>query len=161
MIKKFFHYICAVSACLLWACLLAFIYQQLFAFAYHINIFSISTYMVAANFWNEGGVLHSKDIIFICLLLMYIPLCLLAWKKLLKYKYLNLISGPLNKLANAGISGYRPPDINIKNLKIEEKKTLEQIVNERLEIEKKKQGDIQKKDVRKSIIEKIEKNKNK
>ena len=66
---------------------------------------------------------------------------------------------PLNWLANRGLDKYSGgmPEVNIKNLKIEEKKTLEQLVQERIELENKKNP--QKTDsseFRKESVEKIE-----
>ena len=74
---------------------------------------------------------------------------------------MRLITVPLNKIFNSGFENYRAPDINIKNLKVEEKKTLEQIIDERLEKEKKKNQSQQadSADFRKKIIEQIEQNK--
>jgi hypothetical protein len=46
--------------------------------------------------------------------------------------------------------------VNIKNLKIEEKKTLEQIVQERLEVENKKVKTPDSADFRQKIVEKLE-----
>ena len=74
---------------------------------------------------------------------------------------MRLITVPLNKIVNSGLEGYKAPDVNIKNLKIEEKKTLEQVVQERLEVEKKKSQlqSAANSDFRKKIIEQIEENK--
>ncbi len=74
---------------------------------------------------------------------------------------MRLITVPLNKIANSGLNDYKAPDINIKNLKIEEKKTLEQVVQERLDAEKKKNQSTSagSSDFRKKIIEQIEENK--
>ena len=74
---------------------------------------------------------------------------------------MRLITVPLNKIVNSGLDNYKAPDVNIKNLKIEEKKTLEQVVQERLEAEKKKNQsqNTANSDFRKKIIEQIEENK--
>ena len=48
------------------------------------------------------------------------------------------------------------PDVNIKNLKIEEKKTIEQLVQERIELENKKNPKTDTAQFRKEIVEKIE-----
>ena len=161
MIKKILHYICAIAGCILWTALLVLIIQQIFAYIYGLNLFEKRTYSVLSHFWNSGGVLHAKEIVLLLLTVLCLPLCIYGWKKLWNYKYIQLLTGPLNKLFNSGLEGYRPPDVNIKNLKIEEKKTIEQIVKERLDIEKKKQGQMEKTDIRKDIRDKIEESKNK
>ena len=161
MIKKIFHYICVAVSGILWSILLGFIFQQLFFLVYNINLLNPRTYRIFSAFWNNGGVLHGKDILMLCSLLLYLPICIYGWVKLSHYKFMRLITVPLNKIANAGLDNYKAPDVNIKNLKIEEKKTLEQLVQERLDKENKKnhtqnQGSS---DFRKKIIEQIEENK--
>ena len=161
MIKKLFHFICVIITGVLWSVLLGFIFQQLFFWVYNINLLDGRTYRIFYAFWNKGGVLHGKDVLMLCSLLLYLPFCLYGWYKLYHFKFMQLITIPLSKIANAGLNGYRAPDVNIKNLKIEEKKTLEQLVKERLDIENKK-NPAQKHgatDFRKKIIEQIEQNK--
>lgn len=161
MIKKFFHYICVIISGALWSVLLGFLFQQLFFLVYNINLLDGKTYRIFSAFWNSGGVLRGKDVLMLCSLLLYFPICFYGWYKLCHYKFMRLITVPLNKIANAGLNGYRAPDVNIKNLKIEEKKTIDQLVKERLDKENKK-NQTQKQgatDFRKKIIEQIEENK--
>lgn len=161
MIKKIFHYICVLIAGILWSAFLALLFQQLFFLAYHINLLNPRTYKIFSAFWNGGGVLSGKDVMMLCSLLLYLPICFYGWYKIYHYKFMRLITVPLNKIVNSGLEGYKAPDVNIKNLKIEEKKTLEQVVQERLEAEKKKNQaqSIANSDFRKKIIEQIEENK--
>lgn len=158
MIKKFFHFICFIAAGLGWSALLIFIYKIGFAYFYHIDILSPKTYKIFSVYWNSGGVLKQKDLLMIFLMLLYIPLCFFGWYKFYYFKFMNLITKPLNWLVNIGSNKYQVKDVNIKNLKVEEKKSIEQIVQERLDQEKKKNeqasvGDAG--DFRKKIIEKI------
>lgn len=161
MVKKIFHYICVVIAGGLWSLLLGLMFQQLFYGVYNINLLNPRTYHIFSAFWNNGGVLHGKDILMLGSLLLYLPLCIYGWKKISHYQFMRLITVPLNKIANAGLDNYQAPDINIKNLKIEEKKTLEQLVKERLDKENKKnqKQNQESSDFRKKIIEQIEENK--
>ena len=161
MIKKFFHYICVAIAGILWSMLLVFIFQQLFFLVYNINLLDLKTYRIFSAFWNGGGVLHGTDILMLCSLLLYLPVCFYGWYKLYHYKFMRLITVPLSKIANAGLNNYKAPDINIKNLKIEEKKDIEQLVKERLDKENKKNKaqNASNSDFRKKIIEQIEENK--
>lgn len=161
MIKKILHYICVAVSGILWSILLGFIFQQLFFLVYNVNLLNPKTYRILSNFWNSGGVLHGTDIVMWGSLLLYLPVCYYGWRKLWNYKYMRLITVPLNKIANAGLDNYKAPDVNIKNLKVEEKKTLEQVVNERIEKENKKSQEQNSgsTDFRKKIIEQIEENK--
>lgn len=161
MIKKIFHYICATIFGTLWSVFLGFVFQQLFFFVYKINLLNPRTYEILSDFWYSGGILSGKDILMLFSLILYFPICFYGWYKLWHYKYMRLIIVPLNKIFNSGFDNYKAPDVNIKNLKVEEKKTLEQLVNERLEKEKKKkQGQTgESQDFRKKIIEQIEQNK--
>ena len=71
---------------------------------------------------------------------------------------MNLIMKPLSWFANRGLDKYSGgmPEVNIKNLKIEEKKTIEQLVQERIELENKKNPQANSAEFRKEIVEKIE-----
>ena len=160
MIKKIFHYLCVIAACALWSVLLALIYQFVLMLIFGVDPLSVQTYHGLAGYWNDGGILKGKDILLLLLIFSYFPIWFFGCYRLYHYKYLKLLTVPLNKLANHGLDGYIPPDVNIKNLKIEEKKTLEQIVQERLNLEKKKnpQG-AGTTDFRKKIIERIEETK--
>ena len=76
---------------------------------------------------------------------------------------MSLLTKPLNWLANLGSDKYKIKNVNIKNLKIEEKKTIEQVIQERLEEENKKNKQNSPGDAgnfRKKIIEKIKEGQN-
>lgn len=156
MIKKIFHYICFLAASALWLVLVALILRFVMLFAFSIDLFAPETYIGMADYWNSGGVLKGRDVLMLLIIIAYFPIGCLGCYKLYHYKYLKLLTVPLNKIFNYGLDGYVAPDVNIKNLKIEEKKTLEQIVQERLNEEKKKnQQTSNTVDFRKNIIEKI------
>lgn len=161
MIKKIFHLICFILATVLLSVLLAIIYQQLFWFIARIDIFAPATYKLFADFWNQGGTLKAKDVMFILSIISYFPLISLIIYKLYHFKYMKLIIIPLEYIANRGIEKHKAQmkDVNIKNLKIEEKKTIEQLVQERIEIENKKQENSEINNFRKNLNEKIEKQK--
>lgn len=158
MIKKYLHYFCVLLAGSLTSALLLLLYWQAFNFFYHINIFSVQTYKLLADYWNGGGTLKAGDLLMILIFISYFPLAFYLWRKLAKYKYLNLLTTPLNWLSNYGLGKYSGgmPEVNIKNLKIEEKKTIEQLVKERIELENKKNPKKDTSEFRKEIIEKIE-----
>jgi len=140
----------------LWIVLLAFIFQIVMLLLFKIDPLAIGTYKGLSEYWNRGGVLKGKDIVMLLTIFAYLPLCAYGCYKLYHYKYMRLLTVPLNKILNSGYDDYVAPDVNIKNLKIEEKKTLEQIVQERLEQEKKKnQSEGNPADFRKKIIEQI------
>ncbi len=156
MLKKIFHYLCALIAGTLLSALLLLIYQQVFFYCYQTNILTIQNSL--RNYWNDGGVLKAGDLFMLLGIFSYFPLVILCWRKLLKYQYMNLITKPLNWLANRGMDKYSGgmPEVNIKNLKIEEKKTIEQLVQERIELENKKNPLANSAEFRKEIVEKIE-----
>lgn len=158
MIKKTFHYICGLCAGALFSALLLLIYQQAFYYCYQIDILNLQTYASIRNYWNDGGVLKAGDLFMLIGIFSYFPLIFFMWRKLLKYQYMNLITKPVNWLANLGTGKYSGgmPDVNIKNLKIEEKKTIEQLVQERIELENKKNPKTDTAQFRKEIVEKIE-----
>lgn len=156
MIKKFFHYLCFAIASVLWMGLVAIVLHFVMLFIFSVDPLSPETYAGLADYWNSGGVLKGKDILMILTIIAYFPICCFGCFKLYHYKYMKLLTVPLNKILNHGLDGYVAPDVNIKNLKVEEKKTLEQIVQERLDEEKKKnQQPSSAADFRKNIIEQI------
>lgn len=156
MIKKVFHFLCFAISSVLWIVLVAFILRCLLLFAFGIDPLAPETYAGLAGYWNSGGVLRGADILMLLIIIAYFPICCLGCYKLYHYKYMKLLTVPLNKILNSGFDGYVAPDVNIKNLKVEEKKTLEQIVQERINEEKKKSQQAGNNiDFRKNIIEKI------
>ncbi|MDO4161554.1 MAG: hypothetical protein Q4D80_00930 [Pseudomonadota bacterium] len=158
MIKKLLHYICVLAAGSVWSVALLLLYQFVFFYFYQIDIVSPLTYKTIGNFWNNGGILKSGDLLMIFGMFTYFPVVFIGWKFLAKYSYLKLISKPLSWLSNIGLGKYNGgmPEVNIKNLKVEEKKTIEQLVQERIEQENKKIPKTDTAKFRKEIIEKIE-----
>ena len=158
MLKKYLLYFCVLLAGSLTSALLLLLYWQAFNFFYQINILSLQTYKMLADYWNSGGTLKAGDLLMILGIISYFPLVFYLWRGLAKYKYMNLLITPLSWLSNHGLEKYSGgmPEVNIKNLKIEEKKTLEQLVKERIELENKKNPKKDTAEFRKEIIEKIE-----
>lgn len=155
MIKKFLHYVCVIIASGLWIALLSGLVSFAIMLIYHTT--PLIFYQSLARFWNQGHIIHGRDLIFIMTIILLVPLCFYGLYRLYHFKYLKLVTVPLNKIFNSKFEGYVAPDVNIKNLKIEEKKTLDQFIQERLEVEKKKSPSSNSADFRKEIIEKIQK----
>ena len=155
MIKKLFHIICVLFFGIISCVLLWLLYTLIFALIYHVDLLSWKTYARISGYWNSGGVLSAGDTFMMVLLFTYIPLCLFIFYKYSKYKFINLIIKPFEWWQNRTLRNYREVSVNIKNLKIEDKKTIEQVVQERLEKEQKKIKQPNKDDLRKNIIEKI------
>lgn len=158
MIEKTLHCICVLAAGALFSALLLLIYQLAFFYCYQIDIMAPQTYASIRNYWDDGGVLKAGDLFMLIGIFSYFPLIFFVWRKLIKYQYMNLITKPVNWLANLGMDKYSGgmPEVNIKNLKIEEKKTIEQLVQERIELENKKNPKTDTAQFRKEIVEKIE-----
>lgn len=155
MIKKLLHIICVLAFGSAVCALIWLLYVLFFAIVYKIDILSAQTYLRISRFWNSGGTLDANDMLMIFALFSYFPLCLFVFYKLSKYKFLNLIIKPYEWLQNRTLRNYKEVSVNIKNLKIEDKKTIEQVVHERLEKERGKVKQPNKDELRKNIIEKI------
>lgn len=140
----------SVLCALLWL-----LYALIFSMTYGIDLLSVQTFISIASFWNGGGVLNANDVLMMLALLSYIPCCIIIFVMLGKFKFLRLITGPFEWWQNRTLRNYREISVNIKNLKVEDKKTLEQVVQERLEKEKGKIKQPNKDELRKNIIEKI------
>ena len=158
MIKKIFHLLCVFIACCCWCALLIGIVQAIIMLAYHTT--PLAFYNSFTQFWNNGNALRGKDLGIVFLVIAVVPICIYGWYKLYYFKYLKLLTVPINKFFNRGYNHYVAPEVNIKNLKIEEKKSLEQIIQERLDKEKKKNPPQSSTDFRRQIIEKINESKN-
>ena len=155
MIKKLLHILCVLLFGSAICVLLWLFYALIFTLIYNINLLSVQTFAKISFFWNSGGVLSFYDVVMMLLLMTYIPACLIIFYKLSKYKFLNLITQPFEWWQNRSLRNYKEVSVNIKNLKIEDKKTIEQVVQERLEKERGKIKQPNKDDLRKNIIEKI------
>lgn len=159
MLKNLLHIICVLffgsGLCsLLWVLFVVF-----FAFIYGIDLINVRTYQRISQYWNAGGTLSWSDTFMMLVLASYLPLCLLIFYRLNKCKFINLIVKPFEWVQNRTLRNYREVSVNIKNLKVEDKKTIEQVVQERLEKEKGKVKHTDKAELRKNIIEKIIKGK--
>lgn len=162
-LKKLLHLICViVFGSVLTGCFFLLV-RKIFLLIYHLDLLDIQTYQIFSQFWNEGGVLRIKELSTLALIVLIAVLCLYCWKKLYNFRFIKILSVPLNWFFNHGLDNYGGMvAVNIKNLKIEEKKTIEQIVQERLELERKKESECsQKNNFRATIIEEIEKKKKK
>ena len=157
MIKKLLHILCVLFFGSALSALLWVVFVLLFAVIYDINLLNMQTYQRILQFWNGGGVLSWNDALMLLILGAFLPLCLLIYYRLNKYKFINLLIKPFEWWQNRSLRNYREVSVNIKNLKIEDKKTIEQVVQERLEKEKKKIKQPNKDELRKNIIEKIAK----
>lgn len=159
MIKKTFHLLFALLFCAVLAVALGLAYYWLFLTVYDTNILAPRTYKMIADYWNRGGIIKGGDALMLLCLFSYLPLFLFGCWKIFHFKFIKLLTVPLNWLCNRGLSKYAGgmPSVNIKNLKVEEKKTIEQVVQERLEAENKKHEEQQQsEDVRKRVIDEIE-----
>lgn len=157
MIKKLLHILCVIFFGSVLCALLWVLYVLIFSLFYDINLLDVHTYQRISQFWNAGGTLSWSDTFMMLVLGAYLPLCLLIYYHLNKYKFINLLIKPFDWWQNRTLRNYREVSVNIKNLKIEDKKTIEQVVQERLEKEKKKVKQPNKDELRKNIIEKISK----
>jgi hypothetical protein len=70
MIKKIFHYLCVIVACVLWAALLAIAVHLMVMFVYHT--IPIICYRSLSLFWNQGYILQGKDLAIVILILLMI-----------------------------------------------------------------------------------------
>ena len=159
MIKKLFHILGATIFSAIFSISALLLLYWLVLKIYHINILAPQTYKVMSDYWNNDGILYGKDLALLGILAAFIPLNLIVWRKIFHCKLINLLIIPLNWLANIGSGNYKSQDVNIKNLKVEEKKDLEQFVRERIELENKKRPVTDSHAIRREIIEKIEKEK--
>lgn len=160
IIKKLFHLFWALIFSLFFAVLLGLLYHKFFLHVYHIDILLPKTYHFISQYWNSGATLNGSDLIMLFALFSYVPICLIAFLLICRFRFIKLISVPLNWLGDLGFTDYKIPNVNIKNLKIEDKKTLEQFIQERLEKEKNKSPQTNTNAFRKEIVEEIEKRKN-
>ena len=132
MIKGILHIVCVLLFGSAFSILLWLVYALVFFLTSGINLLSPQTYSAVSNYWNEGRVLSAADTVRAVLLLTYFPLCLLMFYGLSKFRFLKLITKPYEWLQNRTLRNYTEVSVNIKNLKVEDKKTIEQVVQERL-----------------------------
>ena len=156
MLKSFFHYVCILLFWIVGVSVLGVLYWLFFEKIYGINIASPITYQKFSEYWDNGGVLRFNDVVMLLILCLFIPISLFYMRWLNRCKFLNLILLPVQWLQNRALKNYKEVSINIKNLKVEEKKTIEQLVEERIEEENKnRKNEKSMEDFRKKIINKI------
>lgn len=160
MVKKIFHIVWAIIFCAAFTAACGFALRYAYLFYYKIDLFLLQTYQAILAYWNSGATLNGGDLLMLLGMFVFVPINLVAWYIIWHLKYAPLILVPLNWLASLGIGEYKTPNVNIKNLKVEEKKSLEQVVQERIDAEKKKNPQPDSSQFRQEIVEKIEEEKN-
>lgn len=156
MIKKLFHIIFALIFSAAFSALVIVAFYYAYKHFYRINILTPNTYHNIAAYWNTGATFTGNDLLMLFGIFSLVPINLLGWWFIYRCKYTNLLTGPLAWLNNIGAKDYKAPNVNIKNLKVEEKKSLDQLINERLEQEKKKIPQVETGRFRQNIINQIE-----
>ncbi len=159
-IKKICHILCAIAFSALFAVAFAYALRYIYLYYYKIDLFLPQTYAAISAYWNSGATLRGEDFLLLMGIFMAVPVNIVVWIIIFHMRFAPLITTPLSWLGSLGIGEYKAPVINIKNLKVEEKKTLEQVVQERIDIEKKKNPQPDSGKFRQDIIEKIEEEKN-
>lgn len=160
MIKKLFHILFAIIFSALFSAVLVAAFYYLYLYVYRINIILPQTYDFIVQYWNSGKVLSGQDLLMLFGLVVLVILNLCGWWYIYHCKLMKVLTVPLNWLGNLSFMEYKTPNVNIKNLKVEEKKSLEQIVQERIDVEKKKNPQPDSGKFRQDIIERIENEKN-
>lgn len=113
--------------------------------------------MVVKGFWNRNGVIAgSSDYMLLLTMFILLLIWVWGWHRLCKVNYIKLMLKPINYLADYGLKKYEAEDkhVTIKNLKVGEKITVEDVIQARI----KQEGNNQSKEaesLRKSISEKI------
>lgn len=161
LIKNFFHLICVIITGAIVAAVFFVLLRELVRSIYGLDLLEEQTYLDFAMFWNDGGILSAVELLVLGLFALSFVICCFCWYKIYQFKFIKLLTVPLNWLANRGIKDYKGmTSVKIKNLKVEEKKTLEQIIQERLDLERKKENELPKdNNFRSMIIDEIERKK--
>lgn len=124
---------------------------------WNFNFFSKHSWMTIYQYWENGGIIYSwKDYTLIILLLCYLPLWYLGWKKAKKIDWISIILWPINKYNQKIMDKYEDEiqHLTIKNMgtsdvKIEEQ--IEMMSKPKVKIE----TDAEVKKIRSAVSEKI------
>ncbi len=140
-----------------WTYLFALFSRWLLIYIWHFDILYKKQWIVVKGFWNNNGVIAgSSDYMLLLTMLILLIVWVIGWKKLCKVNYVKLALKPINYIADYGISKYEAEDkhVTIKNLKVGEKITVEDVIQARIKEENSHQ-DKEADSLRKSISEKI------
>ncbi len=157
MLKK----ISKLTKCLfvgaMWTSAFLYIARLLMIYIWKFDIFYAKQWSVVKGFWNNNGVIEgAADYTFFLSLLLIAVIWMVGWVKLYRLDYVKLLLAPLNYFANRNIKKYEEADTHvvIKNIKVGEKITVEDIIQDRIKQEKTenvKESDA----IRRSLSEKI------
>lgn len=157
MLKKLLRVLKAVIIGLIWTAAFFYICRVLLIYVWHFDIFSRNQWIVISGYWNNNGVIMSaSDYLFFLTLFALMIVWVLGWRVFYKMNYLKFLLAPVNFIINYQLNKYESDDtrVVIKNLKVAEKKSVEDIIQERMKQEKASEVK-ESQQLRKNISEKI------
>lgn len=157
MVKKTFKLIRFLLIGAIWAGIYGNIVRFVLIKFWQFDILYRKQWIVVEGFWNNNGVIYGmSDYLLLVSMFILLLIWIWGWYKLYKVNYGKKILGLINYISNRGLEKYEENSqhIVIKNLKVGEKMTIEEVIQDRIKQEhnEKREGA---QDLRKKISEKI------
>lgn len=94
--KKIFNIIRALFIGISWTYIYFVIINSLLIIFWNFSIISSSSWKLLNSYWESGGAIKAgKDYLLFTILLLYIPLWIWGWKRLIKVNFLNILLAPI------------------------------------------------------------------
>lgn len=157
MIKKLLRIIRFLFIAVIWTSIYGYLARWLLIKFWQFDILYRKQWIVVEGFWNNNGVIYGvSDYLLLVSMLILLLIWIYGCYKLNKINYGKKILSTIEKISNRGLKQYEEnvQHIVIKNLKVGEKMTVEDVIQDRIKQEKTEKGQ-EASDLRKKISEKI------
>ena len=117
--KKLIQRIEYIIKLLLWSYIYLIVSNMFFVYFWNFNILSAQSWNLIQQYWDHGGKIQIwQDYLLLFLLIFYLPLWLIGWKKAKKVKLTNLVLYPITKYHQYKLNKYEKETshISIKNM---------------------------------------------
>ncbi len=94
--KKILNFIRTILIGTIWSYVYFIIVNSLLIIFWNFSIISSSSWTLLNSYWENGGTIKAgKDYLLLTILLLYIPLWIWGWRRLIKVNFLNLLLAPV------------------------------------------------------------------
>ena len=158
MLKKIVKFLKFIFVCFVWSVVWFTFMREVVFSIWNFDFFSTRQWQMVASFWNAHGTIKGLSD-YMLFLSMFVTLLLwfLGLRRLYKVDYWQLLLKPFQYFSSKQIEKYKKEGkhVVIKNLVVGEKITLNDLIDEKIKEEGKKQEAKESENLRQNIAQKI------
>lgn len=158
MFKKLLKFLRFLLIGAVWSVGFGYVVRMLVVKLWKFDVFYKKQWEVIAQFWeNNGVIVGASDYMLFVVLLLSLGVWIWGWRRLVKVDYISIILWPLKYISDKQVEKYQNSGKRVvfKNMGIAEKKTIEDVIEERIKQESGEKSVKESEQLRKNISEKI------